>query len=166
MNIIEKARIVAIALHWNQKYGSEPYLTHLLHIVEIVKRYSEVSELIAAAWLHDTIEDTKIDVHFIEQLINPRVAEIVFAVTDEQGKTRKERHQKTYLKIRKDRDAVFLKLADRIANTEYSVSNKSSMFNMYKKEYPDFKQGIMPENPDQTILRMFSYLESLYDTRI
>lgn len=58
------------------------------------------------------------------------MAEIVFCVTNEQGRNRKERIKRTYPKIRNNRWAQFVKLCDRIANVEHSLETKSRMFDV------------------------------------
>ena len=53
--------------------------------------------------------------------------------------------------------AVFVKLCDRIANIQYSYSQRSRMSDMYKKETPDFIKSLYDEKYKQ----LFHYLENL-----
>jgi len=57
--IIEKARATAQKLHALQKRkgSGAPYFTHLEGVAEIIARYSASPHLIAAGYLHDTLED-------------------------------------------------------------------------------------------------------------
>lgn len=65
-----------------------------------------------------------------------------FLVSNERGRSRKERNFKTYPKIWNNKLAVFLKLCDRLANTRNSRETHHRMFEVYKKEYPVFKYAL------------------------
>ena len=67
------------------------------------------------------------------------MAEIVYAVTDELGRNRKERKEKTYPKIKANWKATAVKICDRIANATQSRDYNKGLFEMYKKENKDFK---------------------------
>lgn len=136
------AEMVASAIHCNQIYGDNlDYVFHLRQVVDVVRKFAgEEPLLLAAAWLHDSIEDQNLKYSFIKEYLNEEVAKIVFAVTNEGGTNRRERHEKTYPKIRENIDARIIKLADRIANISHSIATKNiSKYNMYKKEMGIFK---------------------------
>lgn len=59
MDIIENARTVAERAHRGQfrRDGTTPYLSHPAGVAGILN--DEAPEVIAAAWLHDVLEDTK-----------------------------------------------------------------------------------------------------------
>jgi (p)ppGpp synthase/HD superfamily hydrolase len=68
--------------HKNQKYGSEPYSVHLEAVVENLKQHGVYDEeVIAAAWLHDSIEDQDVTYEDIDRAFGRRVADLVHAVT-------------------------------------------------------------------------------------
>ncbi len=151
MSIIEQAKAFAIEHHGDQKYGKQdelPYSFHLNQVAEVVKefgnRYTTTDQqqsLIAAAWLHDVIEDTPITFEDVFQEFGRYIARVVFAVTNEEGKNRRERHAKTHPKLRAaGRDAMIVKLSDRIANIRHSVKHNHGILGMYKKEYAHFRQ--------------------------
>lgn len=88
---------------------------------------------------HDLIEDTRQSYNDVKNVLGQEAADIVFAVTNETGKTRKERaNAKYYEKIRNTKGAIFVKLCDRIANVQYGKLVKSPQVQMYKKELPEF----------------------------
>jgi (p)ppGpp synthase/HD superfamily hydrolase len=92
-----------------------------------------------AVWAHDTIEDTRVSYNDVKNQLGDEVADIVYAVTNDKGKNRKERAgDKYYEGIRNTPGAVFVKLCDRIANVQYGKMTKSRMFEMYKKENSEF----------------------------
>jgi len=150
------ARDYACNLHAerNLRYGEEdlPYSYHLHKVAWEVKvnaynyfTYAECGILEKAAWLHDTIEDCAITYNDIKTIFGEVVADIVYAVSNELGKNRNERAERTYPKIAKGRYSVFIKLCDRIANMKYSKERGSSMYKKYKRELPHFLESICVE---------------------
>ena len=114
--------------------------------------------VISSAWCHDVIEDTRNTYSDVLKATSLEVAEIVYALTNEKGKTRKERaNEKYYSGIRNTPYATFVKLCDRIANIQYSMSQRSRMLEMYRKETPDFINTLYDEKYNE----MFEYLEIL-----
>lgn len=149
MNLIEQAKLFATQKHVldnHQLYGNLlPYTHHLQAVAEVLRRFGFVEdEIQAAAWLHDVIEDTRdkpneVKRRDVEEMFGENVADLVWAITSEEGENRKVRNALTYPKIRAAGvRAVALKLADRIANVE----SGGRAFNMYKKEHEGFKHGI------------------------
>jgi (p)ppGpp synthase/HD superfamily hydrolase len=139
------AREFAIKAHGDQTYGvGLPYSYHLQHVAEVLVRFRVFSIAMAeAAWLHDVLEDTKVTGHELWDNFGPEVANLVAAVTDEPGANRKERHIKTLPKIRAaGTNAVVLKLADRIANTEAAIWQRPDLLKMYRSEFPEFSTAL------------------------
>jgi (p)ppGpp synthase/HD superfamily hydrolase len=143
---IIKAHTFALSSHKDQMYGDVPYSVHLTHVVMTALKFihnikPELREMIIqACWLHDTIEDTNIMYDDIKKYFGEFVADVVYAVTNEKGKNRKERNEKTIAGIAQNRYAVFIKLCDKIANTEYSKLELSRMHALYSSEYPHFRE--------------------------
>lgn len=168
MNLVEKAKAFAIAAHGDQMYGDDkPYSYHLGQVVGVLQRFGVDDEtLLAAAWLHDTVEDTGTDAITIDNEFGMLVGDLVWAVTNEDGKNRAERHLKTYTKIAAiGVKAVLLKLADRIANVEQCVAEerqdgKSNILQMYQMEHPGFVAALRKDRAD-TEVRMWQWLEQL-----
>ena len=109
------------------------------------KWYGELlrnEQLLAAAWLHDTLEDTDTTVEDLREAFGDDVANIVDRLTDQPGRNRRERQARTHARIREDPRAVRVKLADRIANVEAALEQKSNLRGMYRKEYPRFRQDL------------------------
>lgn len=148
MNLVDKAKVFAIRLHGeiNHRYDGHPYWLHLEHVVEVAGRYlhllpsASVEEtVLAACWAHDIIEDCRITYNDVKRELGEEVAEIVYALTNEKGKTRKQRASvKYYAGIRATPYATFTKLCDRIANFEYSIEHESKMMEVYAKENTHF----------------------------
>ena len=118
-----------------------------------------------ACWGHDLIEDTRTSYNDVNAKLGVQVADIVYAVSNEKGKSRKERaNDKYYEGIRETPGAVFVKLCDRIANVQYSKMTKSRMFEMYKKENINFMicLGRVHQN-DGPYEEMYQYLINLFN---
>jgi guanosine-3',5'-bis(diphosphate) 3'-pyrophosphohydrolase len=172
-HLLGKAMAFAVERHGDQLYGRKPYHVHLLDVVQVLRRFIDwdelPQELVDAACLHDTIEDTATTAEQISALFGQRVAELVVAVTNEPGSNRKERQAKTYPKIRAVDRAITVKLADRIANIEQATSHErvgrppQKLFSMYEKEWDEFQSQLRGrcagEGQPETI--MWEYLDEL-----
>lgn len=161
------AHTFALEAHGDQMYGKVPYSVHLTYVVMIAMKFIHNIRLefregtIQATWLHDTIEDAGVTYNDIHKLFGEFVAETVFAVSNEKGKNRKERNEKTLIGISKNRTAVFVKLCDKIANTLYSKHTSSRMHEVYSSEFEHFKYVLyVPGEYDD----MWEYLEELSTT--
>jgi (p)ppGpp synthase/HD superfamily hydrolase len=117
-----------------------------------------------ACWGHDLIEDTRVSYNDVKEKLGENAADIIYALTNEKGKNRKERgNSKYYEGIRNTPGAVFVKLCDRISNTQYSKMTGSRMFEMYKKEHPDFELMIGRHTDNKDLEPMFAYLSKLFE---
>lgn len=164
MTKLDKAIFAAREGHYGQKYGTFDYDFHLNHVCEVLIKFGIIDEeLLISAWLHDIIEDTSWTKEDVEIEFGSTVSEIVENVTDAEGKNRKERKDKTYIKIVRDRRSVILKVADRIANIKHSLKVRSRHLGMYVKEHGEFSKQLRNSYDDPTLIKMFDYLDSLID---
>lgn len=139
----KEARMVAVKAHSNQSYDEIfPYEKHLDDVVDVLKRFGFSGKFIVAGYLHDAIEDDGISYNDINRHFNKEVAEMVYCVTDELGRNRKEKKEKTLPKTAGNPDAIILKLADRIANIEHG-----GKIDMYAKEYQEFTGALYLNTP-------------------
>lgn len=160
MNPIEAKRFAELA-HAGHTYGDNiPYSVHLENVVNVLKRFGFNSpEMECSGWLHDTLEDTKTSYNDLKKKFGVEIAENVFIVTDEKGRNRQERSEKTYPLINTRLKSKILKLADRIANVEWGMAN-SGKNEMYQKEYAKFKTYLYNES-ELEIQAMWNYLDTL-----
>ena len=147
MELAERASEFAKRAHAGQDYGGGDFWTmHLARVVKTLESFGEENPvLLAAAWLHDTVEDTDVTIEDIRREFGDDVADLVWRLTDEEGHNRKERHHLTHMKIRGRSDAVRVKLADRIANVESANEQRTHLRGMYREEYPAFFQDLYRE---------------------
>lgn len=161
----------ALHEHVNQTYDKvHPYGFHLDMVADAVYKYgwavcadkADVVPLFFGAFYHDSIEDARLTYNDVkrtgEQWMDDdhalMAAEIVYALTNEKGRTRAERANDRYYKgIRETAYAPFVKLADRLANITYSFAhaNKGNMHmkQVYGSEWPHFLKAITSKNVDK-----------------
>jgi len=143
VKIYEEARLVAIKAHGNKTYSDiYPYWKHLDDVVEVLKKFGHHGKFIIGGYLHDTLEDTDLSYNKIKKYYGLDVAEMVYGVTDELGRSRREKKLKTLPKTASIPDAIILKLADRIANVEMG-----GKIDMYKAEYAEFREALYEASP-------------------
>lgn len=173
---IEQIRQQAHDLHQsvNQIYGDNlPYGFHLDMVAQGVHDYGhlvcasehDVVPLFFSAYYHDSIEDARLSYNDVVRVARKLMdndqallaAEIVYALTNEKGRTRAERANARYYEgIRQTPYAPFVKLCDRLANVTYSCSvdagGDTRMKEVYKNEMGEFLMDIRNNNPDQRFL--------------
>ena len=146
-----------------------PYGYHLDMVADGVHRYGHavceneqhIVPLFFGAFYHDSIEDARLTYNDVMRTAKHLMcddqalmaAEMVYALTNEKGRTRAERaNERYYQGIRSTSYAPFLKLADRLANISYSCSHRgescSYMKEVYLSELPHFLQSIRSENDE------------------
>ncbi len=94
MNKLEQAREYAIFRHKNL-YDGQGYSIHLDHVHRIALRFKLPEDVQIACYLHDLIEDTKMNYTLIKDAFGEYIAGLVYAVTNELGRNREERVRKT-----------------------------------------------------------------------
>jgi len=169
---LEEVRDRAYMLHEsvNQRYDKKhPYGFHLDMVADSVFKYghlvcqqeADILPLFFAAYYHDSIEDARMTYNDVTKaarlFMNDdqayMAAEMVYALTNDKGRTRAERAGERYYQgIRETPYAPFLKLADRLANITYSFthSNDSNhhMKDVYREELPHFLEAINAHSDD------------------
>ena len=148
MNIVERAKSYAIEMHeiTNCTYGDDSYEVHLAKVVEVAEGFiylipeEDINIVLAACWGHDVMEGTRENYNDVKKILGEDIADIIYDVTNEKGKNRKERALKTYPRIALNFRAVFVKLSDRIANMFSSKNTKHGMYKKYCEEYPVFRE--------------------------
>lgn len=157
----------------NQQYDGQPYSIHLDMVAqgvsdyghEVCQRETDVLPLFFGAWFHDSIEDARQTYNDIQKTARSlgldeeqayMAAEIVYALTNDKGRTRAERAgEQYYAGIRETPYAPFIKLCDRMANMSYSFThdNESNMAmrRIYSRELPHFLASIDAGSSDSRL---------------
>lgn len=142
----------------NHLYDGKPYSVHLamtamiaLQFIDIVPE-SQHRNVLNAAWLHDTIEDCRLTYNDIKKAAGEEVAEIVYALTNDKGRTRKDRASSNYYEgILSTPFARYVKLCVRLANVKHSKQTESRMLDVYRKEHSEFIDHLFSNENDRRI---------------
>ena len=152
--LILRAADFAARKHRLQKRKDEessPYVNHPLAVALLLADVGGVNdpEVLAAAILHDTLEDTETTPAELEAAFGARVRALVEAVTDDKKLRKAERKQ---LQIDHagalSPDAVLIKLGDKIANVTDVTHSPPSMWDLARrKEYLDWAAAVVANCP-------------------
>lgn len=124
-DLLDRAIIFAVQAHAGTERRGKgyPYIVHPMEAVEIVATMTPDQELLAAAALHDTVEDTDVTLEQIRDLFGPRVASLVADESDQmpEGMTEEEswhaRKQAAMDRLsRASREAKMVALGDKLSN--------------------------------------------------
>lgn len=161
------AAAFALERHGEQDHGCLKIADHLSDVVDNVRKHYdprvnilEPEQVIAAAWLHDIIEDTPTNPNEIEHHFGEPVEALVNLLTDKSGRNRLERHLRTYHAIRRDPDATLIKLCDRRHNQARSIKHGERWMAMYEKEFNYFKFALWTPNK---FVALWEELDNQYD---
>jgi GTP diphosphokinase / guanosine-3',5'-bis(diphosphate) 3'-diphosphatase len=123
-DLIRRAGLAAIAAHEGQlRRTGEPYVTHPIAVADIVADLGLDETTIAAALLHDAVEDTGVTTSWLQREFGERVTAVVDGVTklDRLEFDSKEAQQaatirKMFIAMAQDWRVLLIKLADRLHN--------------------------------------------------
>lgn len=141
-NLTKKALIYATRAHASidhrRKYTNEPYIVHPIEVADIVKSVGGTGEMIAAALLHDVVEDTPWTIEDIRVDFGDKVATLVAWVTDvsepHDGNRDVRKSIDRLHTARASAAAQTIKLADLISNTKSIVAHDKGFAKLYIKE--------------------------------
>jgi guanosine-3',5'-bis(diphosphate) 3'-pyrophosphohydrolase len=148
VGMVLKAMAFAASKHRNQRRKdaeASPYINHPIALADVLWHDGDVRDpvVIAAALLHDTIEDTKTTGAELRRRFGPKVAGVVVEVTDDK-RLPKERRKDLQIEhaAHLSKAAKLVKLADKICNLrdilasppkDWSVERKREYFDWAKK---------------------------------
>jgi (p)ppGpp synthase/HD superfamily hydrolase len=149
------AKALALLAHRNQKYGDQPYFNHLADVVRRVKTITQDPEVVCAAWLHDTVEDTDVTIDDIRSKFGDNVAAMVWAVTGE-GPDRTSQMASAIAKIAQTPGAELVKSADRLSNASASKAEKKmKLYQRYKDEHVNLSPVLGNNALAQELVKLF-----------
>ena len=139
----ERAREFAVNAHTRighlRKYHKLPYATHLHNVAALVASVTDDPETLAAAWLHDVVEDTPATLEDVEKSFGRSIASLVESLTDVSRprdgnrSVRKELDRRHLAKA--NRQAKTIKLADLIDNCRDICQNDARFAQVYLAEH-------------------------------
>ena len=142
MTLVEHARIFATAAHaavgQTRKYTGEPYVVHPIEVASIVKNAGGTEAMVAAALLHDVLEDTGVTFDLLVDQFGSEVAELVLWLTDvsrpEDGNRSTRKALDRQHSAAAPADAQTVKVADLISNTRSIVAHDPGFAKTYLEE--------------------------------
>jgi (p)ppGpp synthase/HD superfamily hydrolase len=145
--LILKAKQFAIDAHASighqRKYTNEPYHVHLERVANLVATVTSDEEIIAAAWLHDVLEDVApknsiFNKDAIAQQFGERVLQLVIELTDvttlADGNRAKRKAIERERLAKASSDGKIIKLADLIDNITDIAKHDPNFSRIFKKE--------------------------------
>lgn len=138
-HIITQAAAFAKYAHRHQvrKYTGESYWNHCNEVAQIVGPVGTI-EMIAAAYLHDTIEDCEVDPWIIRALFGDKVCELVEDLSDVSKPSDGNRRTRKDIDLKHTAaaspEAKTIKLADLISNTMSIVQYDPDFARVYLRE--------------------------------
>ena len=148
--VINDALMLAVEAHGDQrrKYTGEPYVTHPIHVAKILEDSVEhTTEMIAAAILHDVVEDTAVTFRDIKEKFGSEIAELVHYCTSVSEKDDGNR------RFRKKMDADHfalgpassqtIKVADLLSNSESIIEHDQKFFHKAFKHEKQYMLNIL-----------------------
>ena len=125
-DLLDRAIVFAVKAHAGTERRGKgfPYIIHPMEAVEIVATITPDQEILAAAALHDTVEDTNVTIDDIRREFGDRVEQLVHGETEkeyaelsreESWKLRKE-ESLTRLRANQDRSVKIMWLSDKLSN--------------------------------------------------
>ena len=139
-SLVDRALSFATLAHGDQrrKYTGEMYIVHPIEVMEIVKTVPHDDAMLAAALLHDVVEDTAVTLEEIRTSFGDDVASLVDDLTDvskpEDGnrKTRKALDREQSAQTSATEQTI--KLADLISNSRDILENDPHFAKVYLAE--------------------------------
>ena len=125
MTKIENALIFATKAHAGKyrKGTDRPYIIHPIEVMSIVMHFTDDEDVLTAAVLHDTVEDTAVTIQRVEKEFGSRVAELVASVTEDKKRklppeaTWRARKWEMLFRMKKaERDVKIIWFADCLSN--------------------------------------------------
>ena len=135
MELVSEAIAFAVKAHdgMRRKKSNAPYILHPMEAAVIVGTMTDDQNLIAAAALHDVVEDAEISIEEVEEKFGKRVRELVESETEDK---RADLPPSETWRIRKEESLMFLKNTDDIGVLMVWLGDK--LANM-RSLYRDFK---------------------------
>ena len=147
-DLIARAEEFARLVHGGKNISHQKDMVLTLKELNITQN----KEILASAWLINTLKDTQITYSTLKLQFGKEVADIVYSVTHSRDDN-----------FGGEEKARLLKLLDRVVATEYSIDINSDLYSTYKKQFPLFKKHLYDEKSiTYPIIYLWYYLENLY----
>lgn len=140
------AKFAHSSINHRRKYTNLPYWHHCNDVAKLVEDYGGSPEAIAAAWLHDTVEDTWVKHWMIRLLFGERVAEIVKGLTDVTTLTDGNRAKRKEIERARltlcDAETQTVKICDLIDNAKSIYLYDARFSKVYQQEASQLHESL------------------------
>jgi (p)ppGpp synthase/HD superfamily hydrolase len=140
-DLVERALAFATEAHGRvgqvRKYTGEPYINHPIEVMGIVRTAAHYTDvMLAAALLHDTIEDTTVTRYDLEREFGSDLADMVMELTDQctEGNRAKRKAAEAMRLSTISAEAQTVKLADLISNSASIIEHDPGFAQVYLRE--------------------------------
>ncbi len=152
--LVLKAAQFAALKHRDQRrkdVKSSPYIIHPISVALAIAEIGgiEEPEILAAALLHDTLEDTDTSVSELDEIFGEAVRKYVEEVTDDKSLPKDERkHKQIEHAATLSRGATLIKLGDKISNvSDVTLSPPTGWDTERRKQYLDWAETVINNCP-------------------
>tara|TARA_B100000035_G_C21036674_1_gene571388 strand:- start:8016 stop:8525 length:510 start_codon:yes stop_codon:yes gene_type:complete len=142
MSIEKTAFAFATAAHYavgqKRKYSGDDYIVHPIRVAQTVKQFGGNDDMVAAAYLHDVVEDTQVNLDIVTGMFGSVVGKLVDDLTDvsvpsDGNRVARKAIDREHL-ANASTDAQFIKCADIIDNSSDIADNDPAFWKVYKQE--------------------------------
>jgi (p)ppGpp synthase/HD superfamily hydrolase len=142
-DVVRKAQVYAMAAHaavgQRRKYTGEPYIVHPAEVAKIVASVPGATpDMVAAAWLHDVVEDTGCTFTDVHMAFGIDIATLVGWLTDvskpEDGNRATRKAMDRAHTAQAPAEAQTIKLADLISNSRSIMQHDPEFARVYLEE--------------------------------
>lgn len=149
LKLLQAAKFASEKHKMQKRKGEDaaPYINHPIEVAALIADVGKIddTDVLTAALLHDTIEDTETTPEEIERIFGTRVKEIVLEVTDDKTLPKQERKR---LQIVHGPgltpEAALIKIADKISNVSDITYSPPKKWNIERrKEYLDWAEKVV-----------------------
>ena len=152
--LILKAAQFAAKKHRDQRRKDKHASPYIIHPISVALEISQIGgvddpEILAAALLHDTLEDTDTKPEELEAKFGKKVCEYVLDVTDDKTLPKDERKRRQIEHAKKiSKGAALIKLGDKISNVTDVINNPPEDWDINRrKEYLDWAEKVIENCP-------------------
>ena len=152
--LVLRAADFAAAKHRDQRRKDQresPYINHPIKVATLLAQIGEVddAEVLAAALLHDTLEDTATTRDELEKRFGERVLRLVLEVSDDKSLTSAERKSRQISEAPQlSRGAALIKLADKISNIRDIIDSPPKGWSVERRQsYLDWAEAVIDGCP-------------------
>lgn len=151
-DIVSRSAAFARKAHAGQSRkgaAREPYITHVEEVADFVTRHGGDDTAIAAAWLHDTVEDCAVAPEELRRLFGALVAGVVAELTDDKSLPKARRKELQIASApKKSGRAALVKLGDKTSNVRSVGASRPENWGLARcRAYLDWAEAVVTGLP-------------------